>query len=142
MDRFLNGRQFAQEPGAPERLINCGLTSRRFAACSVLLVILWSLIETALELTQTSDGSPAVVVVLSTVAIVTMGSLALFQLRWAKQVFLFICALSILAIAPALCFELTARPAGFFYSLIECAVKAAAFVAIVLERDAGGQRGS
>jgi hypothetical protein len=56
------------------------------------------------------------------------------RVRWAETVFAFICGLSLLAIIPALYTELSVSPDAFFYSLVECVVKAAALIGLVLRR--------
>ncbi len=51
--------------------------------------------------------------------------------RWAERIFAFICVTSLLAVVPALPYEITVSPTVFFCSLVECIVKAVAFATFV-----------
>jgi hypothetical protein len=109
---------------------------RRLSLSTIGLVVLWSLVELPVELAVTPERSAMVALLISKAMVVAVSVGALLRVRWAECAFLFICALSLLAIVPALSFEMTAYPLAFRCSLLECIFKALAFVTVV--RQLGG----
>ena len=86
----------------------------------VTVVCSWSLLETPLELDASVDPEHALVVALSKLVMFLIGVAAVADLRYARQAFAFICAASVLAIAPALPIEYGRCVPVALCSTIEC----------------------
>jgi hypothetical protein len=96
----------------------------RLPKVSVVVVCGWALLETPLEIGESIDLTSLLAVVTSKVLICLMGAAAIANLRYARQVFSFICAASVFAIAPALPLEYMRWVPGALMSTIECIAKA------------------
>jgi hypothetical protein len=91
----------------------------------ILGVCWWSLIELLLELGIGGGDTPQFGVVAAVrVAVIVSGLAAVADVRLARGVFLFLCAVSVLAIAPALPLLFDRSVAVSLMSLVECAGKA------------------
>jgi hypothetical protein len=99
--------------------------SRRLFNALVIAVCGWALVETPLELGGSPDFTALLAVAVSKVLIILIGTAAVVNLRFARQVFTFLCGASVFAIAPALPLEY-ARSVGIaIVSTVECIGKAA-----------------
>jgi hypothetical protein len=98
-------------------------SERRFKTL-VLVVCGWALIEAPMELGGSISSTALLAVVVSKVLIGLIGTAAFANLRFARQVFTFICGVSVFAIAPALPLEYTRSVAIALMSTVECVVKA------------------
>lgn len=91
----------------------------------IFAVCWWSLIELLLELGIGGGDTPQFGVVAAVrVAVIVSGLAAVADVRLARSVFLFLCAVSVLAIAPALPLLFDRSVAVSLMSLVECAGKA------------------
>ncbi|EEA02310.1 hypothetical protein BH160DRAFT_2410 [Burkholderia sp. H160] len=107
------------------------LTSRwehRFKV-SVIGVCCWTLIEAPLELSGSINSTSLPAMLVSKLLICLIGFAAIADLRLTRHVFAFICAASVLAVAPALPLEYTHSIAFAIVSTVECLGKAACVVA-------------
>jgi hypothetical protein len=106
-------------------LVELTLESKRLFKASVVVVCGWVLIEAPLELGGSINATSLLAVVASKVLMGLIGTAAIANLRFARQVFTFICGASVLAIAPALPLEYTRCLSIALFSTVECIVKAA-----------------
>jgi hypothetical protein len=113
----------------------------RLFKASAVVVCGWALIETPLELGGSTDSTSLLAVVVSKVLICLIGAAAIANLRFARQVFAFICAASVFAIAPALPLEyMRCFPIALF-STVECIAKAACVASFAIATLAGDSVG-
>jgi hypothetical protein len=101
-------------------------------ASALALVIVWSLVELPAESALAHGSSERLALWCSKLIVSFLALLAGLRVRWAENIFTFICALSVLVIVPALYTELSASQTAFLYSLIECIVKAMMLATLVL----------
>jgi hypothetical protein len=111
---------------------------RRFGRGAVVLVVIWSLVEIPVELDVSRGGVEIAALLFSKAMVVIIGFGATLGTRCASRVFAFICGMSLLAVVPALFFEMKTSPVDFFYSFVECILKALAFVTFVCGAGGGG----
>ena len=78
-----------------------------------------------MELGGSISSTALLAVVVSKVLIGLIGTAAFANLRFARQVFTFVCGVSVFAIAPGLPLEYTRSVAIALMSTVECVVKAA-----------------
>jgi hypothetical protein len=91
----------------------------------ILGVCWWSLIELVLELGTGGGDTPQLGVVPAVrLAVIVSGLAAVADVRLARGVFFFLCAVSVLAIAPSLPLQFDRSFAVSLISLVECAGKA------------------
>jgi hypothetical protein len=113
---------------------------RRLALCAVLLVVFWSLLEIPLELAATTGAGAAAALLCSKGLIVVIGFGTILGARWAGRVFVFICVMSLLAVVPTLFLELRTSPVDFYFSFVECILKALALAALACCRSGEAHR--
>lgn len=110
--------------GVPQRVSEEGVAlSKRWERLFIPFVTgvcFWSLIEIPLELGVSIDSRRLLVVAASKVMMICVGVAAIVNLRFARQVFAFICAASVLAIAPALPIEYGQCVSIALFSTVEC----------------------
>lgn len=106
----------------------------RFRLAALLLVVVWSLAEAPFEIASAATVSEKLVLLSSKAIVGLIALLAGTRIRWAEFVFVFICALSILAIVPGLADEMTISWSVFGWSFAECAIKAFALFAFARRR--------
>jgi hypothetical protein len=106
--------------------------SERLFKVSVIVVCCWILIEAPLELSGSINSTSLLAVVASKVLICLIGFAAIVDLRLTRHVFAFICAASVLAVAPALPLEYKRSIALALVSTVECLGKAACVAAFVM----------
>lgn len=111
--------------------------ARRIALCGVSLVVIWSLAEMPVELAAV-DGDAIAPLLFSKALLAGIGVGAAWGARWAERIFAFICITSLLAVVPALPYEMTVSPIVFFCSFVECIVKAVALATFVCSLGDGG----
>jgi hypothetical protein len=97
-------------------------SGRIFKAC-IVVVCGWTLIEVPLELDGSAGPIYVFAVLASKVLMCLIGWGAIAKLRYATEVFSFICAVSVFAIAPALPFEYIRCIPVALTSTIECLAK-------------------
>lgn len=91
----------------------------------ILVICWWSLIELVLELGTGSGDTPQIGVVAAVRLIVIVAGLAaVAEVRLARGIFFFLCAMSVLAIAPNLPLQFERSVAVSLISFVECAGKA------------------
>ena len=116
----------------PKDRVELTLQPERLFKASVIVVCAWALIEAPLELGGAISFIALLAVVASKVLIGLIGTAAIANLRFARQVFTFICAASVLAIAPVLPLEYTRCVAIALFSTVECLGKAACVAAFAI----------
>ncbi|MCP3716274.1 MULTISPECIES: hypothetical protein [unclassified Paraburkholderia] len=99
---------------------------------SVVAVCCWVLIEAPLELSGSISSTSLLAVLASKILICLTGFAAVVGLRVARHVFAFICAASVLAVAPALPLEYAHSVAIALVSVVECVAKTACVVAFAI----------
>ncbi|MEX3943297.1 hypothetical protein AB4Y44_27860 [Paraburkholderia sp. BR10937] len=103
----------------------------RWTRCLVKLSGAWALIELPVEYWGAQDGIERIALTLTAALWLAIISLVLRGSQLARGVFVFLCALGVLAVAPALPAEFASCRLAFCLSLIECAVKSMLFIAFV-----------
>jgi hypothetical protein len=99
--------------------------SRPTMTVLILGVCWWSLIELVLELGTGGGDTPQIGIVAGVrLAVIVSGLAAVADVRLARGVFFFLCAVSVLAIAPSLPLQFDRSVAVSLIPLIECAGKA------------------
>jgi hypothetical protein len=106
--------------------------SERVLKTLVLVVCGWSLIEAPLELNVSDAYAGVLALVLSKLVLIGTGLAAVAKVRFAREVFAFICGASVLAIAPGLPTEFKQSFAIAMISAVECISKAACVLAFGL----------
>ena len=109
-----------------------GRTSPRLAQASVIAVWLWSMIELPAELTVDASIVQTFALALSKICLTLLAYAVLMGKGYARQIFLFVCWLSILAIAPDLPLQFRYDRSGFMLSVIECVLKGLTIIAFAL----------
>jgi len=104
----------------------------RLFKATVIVVCGWALIETPLELIGSINSTSLLAVVISKLLMCVAGAAAIANLRFARQVFAFICGASVLAIAPALPLEYTHCIPIALFSTVECISKAACVASLAV----------
>ncbi|TDG06583.1 hypothetical protein E1N52_19845 [Paraburkholderia guartelaensis] len=99
---------------------------------SVVAVCCWILIETPLELSGSISSTALLAVLVSKALVCLTGFAAIARVRFARHVFAFICAASVLAVAPALPLEYAHSVAIALVSTVECVAKAACVVVFAI----------
>jgi hypothetical protein len=97
----------------------------RLFKASIIVVCSWAVIETPLELGDSSDLTSLLALVASKILVGLLGIAAIFNLRFARHVFTFICGVGVFAVAPALPLEYTRSFSLALLSTVECLGKAA-----------------
>jgi hypothetical protein len=110
----------------------------RLFTTTVIVVCVWALIEAPLELGGSLNSTALLAVAASKVLIILIGMAAIVNLRFARQVFTFICGASVFAIAPALPLEYTRSVAIAIFSTVECIAKAACVTSFAIAPLASG----
>jgi len=121
----------------PQDFIELTLKSERIFKGSVILVCGWALIEAPLEISGSVSSTLLLAVMASKVLIGLIGTAAIINLRFARQVFMFICGASVLAIAPALPLEYTHSVSIALFSTVECLGKAVCVASFAIASLAG-----
>ena len=111
--------------------------SARLFKASVIVTCGWALIEAPLELGGSFNSTSLLALVVSKVLMGLIGTAAIADLRFARQVFTFICGASLFAIAPALTLEYTRCVALGLFSTVECLGKAACVASFAIASLAG-----
>ncbi|WP_321932089.1 hypothetical protein [Paraburkholderia guartelaensis] len=115
--------------------------SERLFKASVIVVCGWALIETPLDLGGAINFTTLLALVVSKILMGLFGAAAIVKLRFARQVFMFICGVSVFAIAPALPVEYTRNVLIALCSTVECLGKAACVVSLAFASLAAGSAG-
>jgi len=89
---------------------------------SALVVCWWTLIELTLDFTSIDDKALAATIALQFLLVVC-GLAVVLDSRIARAVFCFLCAMSVLAIAPALAVQLTGSPHNRVIAFMDCTTK-------------------
>ncbi|MEX3968339.1 hypothetical protein AB4Y42_40275 [Paraburkholderia sp. EG286B] len=108
----------------------------------VIAVCSWAIVELPLELGGSIDPTGLLALVTSKILLGLIGTAAIANLRFARQVFTFICGMGVLAIAPALPLEYTHSVAVAVFSTVECIGKAACVASFTIASSAGGSVGA
>ncbi|WP_322101443.1 hypothetical protein [Paraburkholderia sp. J41] len=111
-----------------------GARRKRPGAATAWLVkasALWALIELPVEFWAAQGTTERAALLFSSALWVSLAWLVLRGNGIARGVLVFLCALGVLAVAPALPAEYTMFPLAFYLSLIECTLKGLLFVAFV-----------
>ena len=114
----------------------------RLFEASVVVVCGWALIEAPLELDGLINSAYFLAVVASKALMCLIGAAAIANLRFARQVFIFICGVGVFAIAPGLPLEYMHCFSIALISTVECFAKVACvalFVIASLTGDSGGE---
>ncbi|MBB5469753.1 hypothetical protein HDG32_005902 [Paraburkholderia sp. CI2] len=116
------GHRFS--PQAEPHASACSQPTGRAVIIAALVVCWWALIETALDFAMT-DGDTALATTIGTRLIVTVSGLAVvLEARIARPFFCFLCAMSILAVAPTIALQFNDSLLQPAVSFIGCATKA------------------
>ncbi|WP_185732494.1 hypothetical protein [Burkholderia sp. Bp8963] len=116
--------------------------AERLFKAFVIVVCGWALIEAPLELGGSTDSIWLPAVVASKVLMGLVGTAAIAKLRFARQVFTFICGASVFAMAPALPLEYARCVAIALFSTVECLGKVACVALFAIAPLAGGRAGT
>ncbi|MGG1948253.1 hypothetical protein AB1286_26170 [Trinickia sp. NRRL B-1857] len=92
---------------------------------------LWALVELPVEYWSAADDLERAALAASTLIWLAIVFRVLKGGTTARRIFVFLCALGVLAVAPALAAEYADFRLAFWLSLVECAVKCALFVVFV-----------
>lgn len=121
-------------PKAPTELTS---KSQRLFKASVMVVCGWTLIEAPLELGGSIGFTSMLAMAASKVLMGLIGTATIAELRFAGQVFVFICGASVFAIAPALPLEYTHSVFIALFSTVECLGKAICVASFAIASLAG-----
>lgn len=110
---------------APER------RTRGATAWLVKASALWALVELPIEFWAAQSTTERAALLFSSALWVSLAWLVLRGNGVARGVLVFLCALGVLAVAPALQAEYSMFPLAFYLSSIECILKGMLFVAFV-----------
>ncbi|HTJ95266.1 MAG TPA: hypothetical protein VL424_19395 [Pararobbsia sp.] len=113
-------------------MMMAGRASPRLAQAAVLAVWLWSMVELPAELTIDASIVQTFALALSKICLTLLAYAVLLGKGYARKIFLFVCWLSILAIAPDLPLQFRIDRTGFYLSAIECVLKGLTIVAFAL----------
>jgi hypothetical protein len=102
----------------------------RWSAYSAWAVVTWSLVELPVEIGLARTSPDVLALVLSKLILAILVCLMLRKMAWARYLFLLLCALSVLAIAPRLWTEYKVFPFAFVLSLGELILKLLALALI------------
>jgi hypothetical protein len=114
----------AQRAGQPTRI------SDRATRWLVLATGGWALLECPLELLSSQEISDRVACIAGKIIWLGLVWCVMRNVRASTQILAFLCALNVSAIVFSLPEELWIYPPGFAISAIECALKAAVFIAL------------
>lgn len=123
---WLRGRGTAGASHAPAAGLN-GAWTRRLVKFSAL----WALVELPVAYWSAADDLERAALAVSTLIWLAIVFRVLKGGATARGVFVFLCALSVLAVAPALPAEYANFRLAFWLSLVECVVKCGLFVVFV-----------
>jgi hypothetical protein len=118
-----------QKPG-PAKTVRARREVSRAARLSVYIATIWVWMELPWELLASSTEGQIFAVLISKLIFLLAAILTVMGSAWGRYPFLFICGLSVWAIAPALPTEFEKFPLAFVLSTGELVSKAAAFLAI------------
>ncbi|MEM5329214.1 hypothetical protein VSR34_21840 [Paraburkholderia sp. JHI2823] len=104
-----------------------GAWTRRLVTFSAL----WALVELPVAYWNAADDVERAALAASTLIWLAIVFRVLKGGATARGIFVFLCALSVLAVAPALPAEYANFPIAFWLSLVECVVKCGLFVVLV-----------
>ena len=107
-------------------------SSPRLAQCAVIAVWIWSMVELPAELTVDASIVQTFALALSKICLTLLVYAVLLGKGYARRMLLFVCWLSILAIAPDLPLQFRYDRSGFYLSAIECLLKALTIIAFAL----------
>jgi hypothetical protein len=102
------------------------------ARLSVVAVWIWSMVELPAELTIDASIVQTFALAMSKLCLTALVGMVLMGNAIARKIFLLVCWLSILAIAPDLPLQFHYDRTGFLLSAIECLMKALAIIAFAL----------
>jgi hypothetical protein len=103
----------------------------KWSAALVTLAMLWKIVELPVEYWLSTDGMERATVALSTAIWIAISALVLKGNATARGVLVFLCALGVLVVAPALPMEYETFRLAFWLSLVECVLKCIVFVAFL-----------
>lgn len=103
-----------------------------FSRLAVIGVWVWSMVELPAELAADASIVQTFALALSKLCLTLLAGAVLTGSVLARRVFLFICWLSVLAIAPDLPLQFRYDRTGFYLSAVECLMKVLAIVAFAL----------
>lgn len=109
-----------------------GRAPPRLAQAAVIAVWIWSMIELPAELTIDASIVQTFALALSKICMTLLAYAVLMGKGYARRIFLFVCWLSILAIAPDLPLQFRYDRPGFMLSAIECLLKILTIIAFAL----------
>ena len=109
-----------------------GRATPRFAQAAVVAVWIWSMIELPAELAVDASIVQTFALALSKICLTLLVYAVLVGKSLARKVFLFVCWLSVLAIAPDLPLQFRFDRTGFYLSAVECVFKVLTIVAFAL----------
>lgn len=108
------------------------ITLDRIIKLAIFGVCGWSLIETPLEMGVSNSDTWLLALAVSKLIVISTGIGAITRVRGARAIFAFICAVSVLAIAPALPLVYIRSAEIALISTVECVLKAACLGALCL----------
>src|SRR5579863_3802071 len=122
--------------GARRRVRRLGATTRALVAG----VCVWSFVVIPWEVHGSFGSAQTLALLLSKALLVVLVVGTLRGVRGARVLFTFVCAVSVIAIGLDLPLEYSVLRTGFYFSLVDCALKFAAAIALVAHytnRDGG-----
>jgi hypothetical protein len=117
---------------ASQRQARLALFAQRAMKVSAGLVCLWSLVETPWEWTPGDSAARVAALVASKALLLAVSAAAIWGVRYARTVFVLLCAASVLAVSSTLPFVYGISHTLFALSLVECLLKAVVVVSGVV----------
>ncbi len=122
----------ATSTARPHRFKGKTVAPRRAMQWLIACVCLWSLVLAPMEI-ATADGSMQILaLIIAKLMLLCAGCCAIANIAPLRAVFVFLRAVSVFAVAPALLLEYAVSTALFARSLIDCSLKLALVVAYAI----------
>jgi hypothetical protein len=119
-----------EQKTGPVKTVRARREVSHVARLSVYIATIWVWVELPWELLASSTEGQILAVLVSKLIFLIAAILTVMGSAWGRYPFLFICGLSVWAIAPALPMEFEKFPLAFVLSMGELVSKAAAFLAV------------
>ncbi|REG48828.1 hypothetical protein B0G80_5133 [Paraburkholderia sp. BL6669N2] len=108
---------------------------------SALVVCWWTLIETALDFAMTDSGTALAVIIGTRLIVIVSGLAVVLEARIARPFVCFLCAMSILAVAPTIALQFNDSLLQPAVSFIDCATKALFLTCTFVSAERSHRRG-
>ncbi len=116
------------------KLANVDITPAWAGRSTLAATIAWAFVELPFELLDAQSSTAAALLLIETLLSTLVALLTLQGVAWARQVFLFLCATTIMAIVSSLATEIRFYPVWSALSLIELITKVGSFILVCRSR--------